>query len=328
MKNFSDEILAVFKEFSGEDVIKTEDLKGGVSDKLILRITTKNGSIVGVYNSNIKENIAFIGFTSTFRNLKLNVPEVIHVNNQKTIYFISDLGKQTLFEFSKNIIQSISLMDVHKMILKHLIKFQILGAKHIDFGLCCETKVFDEYQIEIDVAKFKKYFLKKHMNNTSALPDTETMNRLLDLTIRSAKNYFMYRDFQPRNIIMNNGIPYFVDYQSGRFGPNQYDLISFLYSGSINISNDERSELKEYYIKEFSQLEVIKCDEFLSSLDYFALLRIIQVLGSYCWTAYENYNVSVLNKIPTAIRNLKSISLSDPLIESFRIRLIELCPLL
>ena len=121
----------------------------------------------------------------------------------------------------------------------------------------------------------------------------------------------MYRDFQPRNIVHNNDDLYFVDYQSGRLGPPQYDLISFLYSGSIIITLDERSLLSGFYFDEFSKYVKTDKNRQMESLDYFALLRIIQVLGSYCYSYFEKGNKKILDKIPTAIENLKTLKLND-----------------
>ncbi len=318
MKTFLDEILSEYKAFSGKDPDCFEKLKGGVSDKLILRIVSGSGSVVGVFNSNVPENDAFTGFTNTFRNLNLNVPFVLHMRDDRKVYFISDLGYETLFEFAKRNPPREELMSIYRDVILHLVKFQVLGAKHIDFNLCFETNVFDRNQAETDAGKFSKYYLQKHLNNGKSMPDGKTFERLLDFTINGSKNYFMYRDFQPRNIVINKGLPYFVDYQSGRLGPCQYDLISFLYSGSIDITDDERIELKRHFLNEFSKYEPLDEETFYTSLDYFTLLRIIQVLGSYCWSAYEKGNPAVLSKIPTAINNLRKIKLSDPLLETFR----------
>lgn len=301
--------ISVFNtESSGFDV-----LKGGVSDKIIVRIFSKKNNVIGVYNSNIKENTAFIGFTNIFNNIKLNVPKILYVSDNRKIYFVSDLGVKTLFDCLKDFNDRNKLLTVYKNVINHLIKFQILGKIHLDFNLCYETKTFDKEQIELDVNKFKTFFLRRFLLENGKVLNNKIIEQILDLTINVSDNYFMYRDFQPRNIIYNNDDLYFVDYQSGRLGPPQYDLISFLYSGSIDITPEERSIIADYYYEEFNKSVYIDREKFLESLDYFALLRIIQVLGSYCFSYYDKNNTSVINKIPTAINNLKALKLNNDL---------------
>ncbi len=203
------------------------------------------------------------------------------------------------------------LISFYKKALEYLIKFQILGKKKIDFSYCFETRIFDKEQIFLDTDKFELYYIDKFLNSQNKFHKDSFINNILKVTIKISENFFMYRDFQPRNIVYNNKDLYFVDYQSGRLGPPQYDLISFLYSGSIDITPDERELLSRFYIDEFAKYEKVDRDKFLESLNYFALLRIIQVLGSYCYSYLGKGNKDIIDKIPTAINNLKLLKLED-----------------
>lgn len=321
--NCLDKILHQFSSVFSEEVNNFQELKGGVSDKLILRLFTNSQSIIGIYNENIKENEAFIGFTKVFNNLNLNTSKVLHVSEDKRIYFINDLGKYTLYDIIRKNTKRKELYQIYKDVIKHLVKFQVLGESSLDFNLCYETITFDQEQIKLDADKFKNYFLIEYLQKETNLLDDKILDDIMNLTINVSENYFMYRDFQPRNIIINDNEPYFVDYQSGRLGPPQYDLISFLYSGSIDITNEERAELKHHYFEEFNKYEKLEEETFFKSLDYFVLLRIIQVLGSYTYSYFKKKNKNVLNKIPVAIGNLQDLELNSNL-DNLREQIIEL----
>ncbi|MFA5010996.1 MAG: phosphotransferase [Ignavibacteria bacterium] len=318
-----EKILKLFKTVFPYEVTSYSKLRGGVSDKLIIRISTNNISIIGIYNECIKENEAFIGFTQVFNNLKLNTSRVLHVSEDRKIYYVTDLGKHTLFDIIKQYSIREELFQVYKKVIEHLVKFQVFGARAINFDLCYETRHFDQDQIYLDTVKFNKYFLIRYLDNNTEVLNNKILNIILELTVNSTKNYFMYRDFQPRNIIINNNEPYFVDYQSGRLGPPQYDLISFLYSGSIDITNEERIKLKKHYFNEFNRFEKMDKDVFFNSLDYFALLRIIQILGSYSHSYFEKKNINVLEKIPVAINNLQTLNLDNNL-DKLRVQIAEM----
>ena len=57
----------------------------------------------------------------------------------------------------------------------------------------------------------------------------------------------MYRDFQSRNIIVKEK-PYFIDYQSCRFGPGIYDLVSFAWQAKAGFSSEDKKKLADIYI--------------------------------------------------------------------------------
>lgn len=308
---YLENILQTYENNFSEDFRGYEQLKSGVSDKLIIRIRTSGNNVIGIYNSFSKENITFLEFTKVFSVLGLNVPRILYVSDDFKIYFLNDLGANTLYDIIKCTNDRQKLVLVYRKALENLIKFQYYGKQKIDFSFCFETREFDKEQIYLDTDKFEMFYVDKFLNCKSKFHKDSFINNILNHTVKVSDNYFMYRDFQPRNIVYNNDDLYFVDYQSGRLGPPQYDLISFLYSGSIDVTPNERKELSKFYFTEFGKYSNTDKNALMATLDYFALLRIIQVLGSYCYSFYMKGNKDILKKIPTAISNLETLKLED-----------------
>ena len=69
--------------------------------------------------------------------------------------------------------------------------------------------------------------------------------------------------------MIKDGKPYFIDFQGGRRGPLQYDVVSFLWQAKANIPNSLRNELLEAYLDELSQLYPIQKETFKESLPLF-----------------------------------------------------------
>ena len=77
----------------------------------------------------------------------------------------------------------------------------------------------------------------------------------------------MYRDFQARNIMLDaKGNPYFIDYQGGRRGPVEYDVVSFLWQASAQYPQKLRSELINVYIDALKQYVDVDVNKFRNNL--------------------------------------------------------------
>nr|MBC8484419.1 hypothetical protein [Bacteroidota bacterium] len=76
---------------------------------------------------------------------------------------------------------------------------------------------------------------------------------------------------------------------------------------SIFINENDRKELLGYYLKELSKKIDIDTETFFENFYYFALLRLLQVLGSYGYNFDRKKNSDILFKIPRALNNIESI---------------------
>ncbi len=312
MKYSTDIVLIEFNRYSPERALKIELLSGGASGKLIHRIYTKSKTVIGIYNADIPENRAFIGFSDVFKTLSINVPEIFHVSENYEIYFISDFGDLTLHKYLIDTADSDDRMRMNKSAIENLIKFQVLGKDKIDYNLCYQTSAFNLNQILLDENKFKEHYLPHNKKKIDLSILERSFHIINEKVLSEGKYYFMYRDFQPRNILVYDNSLHFIDYQSGRKGPLLYDLASYLYSGSITLTENERESLKSFYIEELSKYNVT-IDNFEDKWDYIVLVRMIQMLGSYSFSYDERKDNYYKQKLVSGIEKIK------PLIEEISI---------
>jgi aminoglycoside/choline kinase family phosphotransferase len=161
--------------------------------------------------------------------------------------------------------------------------------------------------MEKDTERFEEYFLKRFYLNYSP----EIFRRFKKETVSSAdsqaKNYFLYRDFQTRNIMIRDGELYFIDFQSGRKGSFYYDPASFIYSsGTFSYEGMEEDLLHMYYNS--SRHINDRMDHFRSNLYVFACLRIMQALGNYACYYYEKGNRAIESKKDFGLKSLWNLS--------------------
>ncbi len=266
-------------------------------------------SIIGVFNDDVKENEAFFSFTKTFFEQEIAVPELLDVDESRQFYLLSDLGDETLYaHLTKNRSENgvdISTKDLYFQALRELPKLQVLGREHLDFSLCYPRAAFDQQSMQWDLNYFKYYFLKlAHIPFDEQALENDFATLIVHLS-KVESDFFLFRDFQSRNIMVKDNKAYFIDYQGGRKGALAYDLASLLYDGKADLSNELREELLQFYLDEVSKLIPIDRDQFVKDFYNFVLIRILQALGAYGYRGYYEKKAHFLLSIPFAMQNLQ-----------------------
>ncbi|MDH5681846.1 MAG: phosphotransferase, partial [Spirochaetota bacterium] len=264
---------------------------------------------VGVYNTDIKENNAFLYFARHFHEKKLPVPEVLYVNFEKDVYFLEDLGDTTLYQSLKQNDLSFSdeIIKHYKLVINDLISFQITGTQDVSFDLCYPRAQFDKQSILWDLWYFKYYFLKLARTDFDEQNLEDNFNYLVDILLQANYNYFMYRDFQSENIMIKENKPYYIDFQGGRQGSLFYDLASLLYDSKVNMPFNIKEELSQVYLAKAIQLKITDKKEISHYYHYFILIRLLQAMGAYGFRGIYEKKAQFLRSIPFALRDLNDI---------------------
>lgn len=296
-----------------ENITDIKTLPASGSSRIYFRIYTKNNSYVATYNPNIEENMAFFGFTRHFEKNSLPVPKILSINHDNTCYIQSDLGDVSLFHLVQDCIKDSyfdkNTINLYKEALDNLIDFQIKGNNKLDYSIAYPTPAFDRQSIIDDLNYFKYYFLK--LNDEIIFNETrlnKDFQNLADYIMQAPNDFFMYRDFQSRNIMIKDNHTYFIDYQGGRKGPLQYDIVSLLYQVKAQIPQSLRYELLSHYKQRLSSLMDIDEIHFDDYYQSFILLRLMQVLGAYGYRGLIQKKQHFLSSIPYALREISSLS--------------------
>ena len=295
------------------------------SARKYFRIITDNKSLIGTFSNNVEENEAFLAFSKHFHDLGLNVPEVFAVNEEKTCYLQSDFGDDNLFAHVQKALVAAgpstgsgtlgeNVIELYKKALSHLVKLQVLGHQGLDYSKAYPTERFDRQAIIDDLNYFKYYFVKPHeeidFNETRLGKDFEAF---ADFVSQAPCDFFMYRDFQSRNIMVKDSELYFIDFHGGRKGPLNYDVVSLLYQVKAQIPQAIRDELVGYYKTELSQYMSPEAVKFDTYQPYFVYLRLMQVLGAYGFRGLIQKKSHFIESIPYALHEIEALSKATPL---------------
>ena len=313
------ELLQLYRQWSGAEPVETVKLAGAGSNREYYRFTAPDGtSVIGARGTSRDEDHAFIYLSNHFSRRKLPVPKVLAVSGDELRYLQTDLGSLSLFDAIAGGREAGGRYTVkEKQLLVKTIRalpdIQLRGARGLDFSNCYPQQEFDMDSVLFDLNYFKYCFLKPTELDFHELK-LEADFRLFakDLTAERAES-FMYRDFQARNVMLDEGgNPHFIDFQGGRKGPYYYDLASFLWQASARYPHKLRRELVyEYYqsLKNFT--EVPSTRHFADRLSLFVLFRTLQVLGAYGFRGYFEQKKHFIDSIPPAMQNLRELLQRD-----------------
>ncbi len=290
------------------DVMPLHGQLGG-SGRAIIRLSGSGRRAIGIVYPVREENIAFLEFSRHFRRHGLPVPEIYAEDLQENAYLEEDLGDTTLFEFlSANRtgdVISPSAIDAYRKVVATLPRFQIEAGRDLNYKVCYPRSSFDRQSIAWDLNYFKYYFLRLAGVPFSEQALETDFSRLTKLLLAAPHDYFLYRDFQSRNVMLRSGEPFFLDYQGGRKGALQYDIASLLYDGKADLPPELRQQLLDHYLDRLAAFIPVDRAAFMEHYYAYVYVRIMQALGAYGFRGFYERKPHFLQSVPYALKNLR-----------------------
>ncbi len=325
-----DNIKKLFQQHSQEPITAIDKLPQAGSERHYYRIHTNGKSFIATYGTNIKENESFIYFSGHFNKKKLSTPRIYFINNTNDLYIQEDFGDISLLNKLEKDGYTPEVYELYKQSLEKLALLQIKGHEGLDYNKCLTNTSFGKQAIMADLLYFKYYFLdalRKPYDKQKLIDDFEALSNYLSHT---EYKYFMFRDFQSRNIMVTkDNEVHFIDYQGGMQGAPQYDVASLLWQAKANLPDEWKRSLLEDYMHSFEKSIEQSIDRgvFRSQYNGYVLIRLLQVLGAYGFRGLFERKAHFLTSIPLALENLKwfinnqSIGLAVP---EFK-KVLEIC---
>ncbi|MDR2083825.1 MAG: phosphotransferase [Bacteroidales bacterium] len=285
-----------------------ETISNSGSNREYYRISySKDKTLIAVYSPNSNETKAFLHFTKVLENAEVNVPQIIYANKNDNIYLLKDLGEISLFDIiSTKTTKYLTkhMLDLCKKALSQLVYIQFEAANKIDYDKAYPTSRMDMQSIMWDLNYFKYNFLKlTGIDFDERALENDFLN-FTGIIMQIKPQTFVYRDFQSRNIIVNNDELGFIDYQGGRKGPNVYDLASFIYQAKAKFSDQDRANLISHYFNEVKKyISNYNRKTFKRDLKFVRLLRAMQTLGAYGYRGIVENKPHFVQSLDLGIEN-------------------------
>lgn len=331
MQQVIQEIKALFAAHSPAPIHSVEKIPQSGSDRVYFRILHEGGSMIATYSKNIKENTTFLNFSRHFKSKDCPVPTIYGVNETGSIYLQQDFGDSSLLNQLEEKGYSEEVYGLFQQSLRSLAWLQIRGNEELNYDWCITSKEFGKQAILSDLLYFKYYFLdflKVPYDKEKLIEDFEALSTYLT---HVDHKYFMFRDFQSRNVMVQDAEVHFIDYQGGMRGALQYDVASLLWQAKADLSDEWKTGLLEYYMDCVDELlpKPVDRTRFVSQYNGYVLIRLLQVLGAYGLRGLFERKAHFLTSIPLALRNLRwflanrQVGISLPEFEAQLHRIVE-----
>lgn len=306
-------MTTLFEQWAGEPCINTYQLTANGSNRLYYRLEGATKKCIAAINDDVRENEAFFHFAKEMKARGINVPEVYAISEDRRTYLQQDLGNVSLYTYldsrkSSNVDITEPMKHFYMKAIDELIKIQKV-CRDIDFSKAYPRPRFDRQALQWDLNYFKYYFLRLFH-----IPfDEELLERdyqvFIDYLLDDDCDFFMYRDFQSRNIMIVDEELYFIDFQGARMGAAEYDLASLLYSSKSDVPDDMRKELIEYYLQRRGEQdgEAFDAEAFRSKFYGYLLARMMQAMGAYGYRGVIEKKEHFVKSIPYAVNNLRKV---------------------
>jgi aminoglycoside/choline kinase family phosphotransferase len=292
-----------------EGIVPLQGELGGSGRKIIRLTGGGKQSAIGILYGVREENIAFLEFSRHFRRHGLPVPEIYAEDLAQGAYLEQDLGDTSLFEFLSQHRTGDNVappaVEAYRKVVAVLPRFQVEAGRDLNYKVCYPRGSFDRQSINWDLNYFKYYFLRLAgiPFNEQALEDD--FSRLTKFLLSAPHDYFLYRDFQSRNVMLPGGQPIFLDYQGGRKGALQYDIASLLYDAKADLPPELRQQLLEHYLNTLAGYLDLDRAAFMQHYYAYVYVRILQALGAYGFRGFYERKAHFLQSVPYALKNVR-----------------------
>ena len=292
--------------------IAREPLKGDGSDRQWSRLKMGPASMILV-DHGIREGArpneadAFVNIGRHLSDRGIPVPQIYDADTFSGYVFLEDLGNLDLQTIVQQTDNPAKIIGLYQSVIHLLAAFSASGAQKFETSWAYQTPRYSkELILENECRYFVEAFLNTYLGLEISYDDLKKeFEYLADKALQHALDGLMHRDFQSRNIMVKNDDFYFIDFQSSRLGPIQYDLASLLIDPYVQLPPDIQAQLLQYAVEKLKTSLKLNAQNFRRCYRYCRLTRNLQILGAFGYLSRVKAKSHFEQYIPPAVQTLR-----------------------
>lgn len=293
---------------------KVLPLTGDASDRRYFRVLLNDGDsiVLALHAGPIDfEAMPFVKVALLLKHIPLPVPVLLHHSNELGIIGLQDLGDVTLQAHL-----GAATADEHDALYRQAVSF-IVQLQHR--GAELESPDYPPYGIAFDTDKlswelefFFKHFLRAYRGVSPSVNVQRALSEEWSAIVNELANeprVLCHRDYHSRNLMLNAGGLFIIDFQDARMGPDTYDLVSLLRDSYVDLESRQVDELIAYFLAVKHSSTVVPATdtaEFRRRFDLMALQRNFKALGTFGYMTVARDNTVYIQYIPRTLNYVRA----------------------
>jgi hypothetical protein len=277
------------------------------SDRRYFRILVADASniVLSLYSAPFEvTRLPFVNVATLLALMPVPIPQVLGHADDLGVLALQDLGDVTLQahlgaaspgQHAALYRQAVSLISTLQR-RGH----ELESPEYLPYGIS-----FDVEKLAWELDFFTKHFLEAYRGITLADGERAALRAefagIVD-ELATEPRVLCHRDYHSRNLMLNDGQLYMIDFQDARMGPDTYDLVSLLRDSYVDLTDQTVEELIAYFLA----LKGTPDDaDFRRRFDVMALQRNLKALGTFGYQTTARRNPVYIQYIPRTLRYVR-----------------------
>jgi aminoglycoside/choline kinase family phosphotransferase len=287
-------------------------LTGDASDRRYFRVLIPHDAsqVLAVHPGAIDfEQLAFVNVSTLLTAMPVPVPRILAHSNELGIIALQDLGDVTLQAHL-----GAATRAEHAALYREAVGLiatlqrrgaELAGAAYVPYGIA-----FDVEKLTWELNFFVKHFLEAYrgasFNDASRTALASEFAVIVEELAGEAR-VLCHRDYHSRNLMLNEGRLYIIDFQDARLGPDTYDLVSLLRDSYVDLTEAQVDELIAYFLALRGPAGTPPDSQlFRARFDVMALQRNLKALGTFGFQAAARVNPVYIQYMPRTLAYVRA----------------------
>jgi aminoglycoside/choline kinase family phosphotransferase len=268
---------------------------------IVMRMPEGKASVseeVTNFNGTHRE-LPYINVSNYLERQGLPVPKILLYSGDDHIMILDDLGDRLMSREVENAGRQ-KLVDWYRKAIDLLVRMQSGTEGGGEQDCVAFARSFDTYLLGWEFRHFLEFGIEARVGSPideDDLKTFETTTGEISSRIAELPYGFTHRDFQSRNLIVNDGKLFMIDFQDALMGPHVYDLVALTRDSYVKLHDDLVEELVAYYSSQVDRdREAVRLE-----YDLVTVQRKLKDAGRFVYIDRVKGNPNFLKYIPDSL---------------------------
>ena len=289
-------------------------LTGDASDRRYFRVITGEGRtrVIALHAGPFEfETLPFVNVARLFQAIPLPVPDILDHADDLGILLLQDLGDVTL-QAHLGAAAPTEHAALYREAVSFIVRLQTRGRELTSHSFLPYRIAFDREKLLWELDFFLKHFMEAYRGIQLSAAEREALRQEwmpIVEELAAEPRVLCHRDYHSRNLMLNDGRLYIIDFQDARMGPDTYDLVSLLRDSYLDLAEETVAELIGHFLSLSAPVApqtTASRQDFRRRFDLMALQRNLKALGTFGFHTTSRANPVYIQYIPRTLRYVRT----------------------